>query len=203
MLESVKLKQRFKSVNRAKTRLYNCQNQTSGNPDQGERQFLKYASTNPSGIYNGRNRDLLPQIANSKMMRKLNNALNQWSPDVRHRVSSKDADLLFLKQDRKVPPQLSDSNSQRFKISSKRKAGSGTIELHDRDHTKFLEQQMVDTINKIDVGLSKRFNPKLILLRPITKLKSVTPSQNPNFYNSALEHDLAMRSIQNVDDHLS
>ena len=55
---------------------------------------------------------------------------------------------------------------------------------------------MVDTMNKIDVGLSKRFNPKL---RPLT----VTPSQNQNSFKSALDNDLAMRAIQNVDDHLS
>ena len=31
------------------------------------------------------------------MAKKLNNALNQWSPDVRNRMSAKDAEILLLK----------------------------------------------------------------------------------------------------------
>ena len=54
MLESVKLKQRFKSVSKAAFR--------ADKQDMGakERNFLKAARENPSGIYHSRNRDLLP-----------------------------------------------------------------------------------------------------------------------------------------------
>ena len=39
--------------------------------------------------------------------------------------------------------------------------------------TKKLEKQMVDTITKIDLGLSKRFNPKLMPIKSKTKTKSI------------------------------
>ena len=64
-----------------------------------ERRFLKAARENPSGIYNSKNRDLLPQIpqiANAKMMKSFNKALNNWSPDVRNRITDKDAEILML-----------------------------------------------------------------------------------------------------------
>ena len=51
---------------------------------------------------------------------------------------------------------------------------------------------MIDTINKIDIGISKRFNPKLAPIRNVPELNL-----------GSVETSSAMKSIQNVDDHLS
>jgi hypothetical protein len=55
MLESVKVKQRFKSV--SKVAAFRADKQDLGSK---ERNFLKAARENPSGIYHSKNRDLLP-----------------------------------------------------------------------------------------------------------------------------------------------
>jgi hypothetical protein len=80
-------------------------------------------------------------------------------------MSTKDADILFLRSDRKVPPQLAELTGQPFKTQMRGAKKASAIALAGRDQTKILERQMVETINKIDVGLSKRFNPKLIPLK--------------------------------------
>ena len=89
-------------------------------------------------------------------------------------------------------------------IKTSARKGVSSIVLTDRDQTKILERQMLETMNKIDVGLSKRFNPKLIPLK--VSNKSITmrhhnntltafPYENqlPNFYS--VDNDVAMKSI--------